>query len=54
MAMDRNDKEKEMVAFLLSTLYANAIDPLEVYRGFNKLVASADDLSVDIPDIVDV
>ncbi|CAF1978374.1 unnamed protein product [Brassica oleracea] len=48
MAMDRNDKEKEMVAFLLSTLYANAIDPLEVYRGFNKLVASADDLSVEV------
>ena len=54
MAMDRNDKEKEMAAFLLSTLYANVIDPPEVYRGFNKLVASADDLSVDIPDAVDV
>ena len=54
MAMDRNDKEKEMAAFLLSTLYADVIDPPEVYRGFNKLVASADDLSVDIPDAVDV
>uniref|UniRef100_A0A0D3D7A2 MI domain-containing protein n=1 Tax=Brassica oleracea var. oleracea TaxID=109376 RepID=A0A0D3D7A2_BRAOL len=53
MAMDRNDKEKEMVAFLLSTLYADVIDPPEVYRGFNKLVASADNLSVDIPDAVD-
>ncbi|CAN7078047.1 unnamed protein product [Brassica oleracea var. botrytis] len=45
MAMDRNDKEKEMVAFLLSTLYADVIDPPEDYRGFNKLVASADNLS---------
>ncbi|KAF3596512.1 hypothetical protein DY000_02023629 [Brassica cretica] len=54
MAMDRNDKEKEMAAFLLSTLYADVIDPPEVYRGFNKLVASADNLSVDIPDAVDV
>ncbi|CAH2033648.1 unnamed protein product [Thlaspi arvense] len=54
MAMDRHDKEKEMAAFLLSTLYADVIDPPEVYRGFNKLVASADDLSVDIPDAVDV
>ncbi|KAH0878271.1 hypothetical protein HID58_065665, partial [Brassica napus] len=54
MAMDRHDKEKEMAAFLLSTLYADVIDPPEVYRGFNKLVTSADDLSVDIPDAVDV
>ncbi|CAH8392423.1 unnamed protein product [Eruca vesicaria subsp. sativa] len=54
MAMDRHDKEKEMAAFLLSTLYADVIDPQEVYRGFNKLVTSADDLSVDIPDAVDV
>uniref|UniRef100_A0A1J3GUX4 Programmed cell death protein 4 n=1 Tax=Noccaea caerulescens TaxID=107243 RepID=A0A1J3GUX4_NOCCA len=54
MAMDRHDKEKEMAAFLLSTLYADVIDPPEVYRGFNKLVASADDLSVDIPDAVDI
>ncbi|KAJ4916429.1 MA3 domain-containing protein [Raphanus sativus] len=54
MAMDRHDKEKEMAAFLLSTLYADVIDPQELYRGFNKLVTSADDLSVDIPDAVDV
>ncbi|CAN8304397.1 unnamed protein product [Cochlearia groenlandica] len=54
MAMDRHDKEKEMAAFLLSALYADVIDPQEVCRGFNKLVASADDLSVDIPDAVDI
>ncbi|XP_010534116.1 PREDICTED: uncharacterized protein LOC104809746 [Tarenaya hassleriana] len=54
MAMDRHDKEKEMAAVLLSTLYSDVIDPPEVYRGFSKLVESADDLSVDIPDIVDV
>ncbi|OVA17028.1 Initiation factor eIF-4 gamma [Macleaya cordata] len=54
MAMDRHDKEKEMAAVLLSTLYANVIDPPQVYKGFRKLVQSADDLIVDIPDTVDV
>lgn len=54
MAMDRHDKEKEMAAVLLSTLYANVIHPPQVYKGFSKLVESADDLIVDIPDAVDV
>ncbi|CAK7346711.1 unnamed protein product [Dovyalis caffra] len=54
MAMDRDDKEKEMAAILLSALYAEVIDPPQVYRGFCKLVESADDLIVDIPDTVDV
>ncbi|KAF7812775.1 programmed cell death protein 4 [Senna tora] len=54
MSMDRHDKEKEMAAVLLSTLYADTIDPSQVYKGFSKLVESADDLIVDIPDTVDV
>ncbi|GFZ09986.1 MA3 domain-containing protein [Actinidia rufa] len=54
MAMDRHDKEKEMAAVLLSSLYADIIDPPQVYKGFSKLVESADDLIVDIPDTVDV
>ncbi|GAV90064.1 MA3 domain-containing protein [Cephalotus follicularis] len=54
MAMDRHDKEKEMAAVLLSALYAGIIDPPQVHRGFSKLVESADDLIVDIPDTVDV
>ncbi|XP_038712763.1 MA3 DOMAIN-CONTAINING TRANSLATION REGULATORY FACTOR 2 [Tripterygium wilfordii] len=53
-AMDRNDKEKEMAGVLLSALYANIIDSQQVYRGFTKLVESADDLIVDIPDAVDI
>ncbi|KAK6940087.1 Initiation factor eIF-4 gamma, MA3 [Dillenia turbinata] len=53
-AMDRDDKEKEMAAVLLSALYADVIDPPHVYKGFNKLVECADDLIVDIPDTVDV
>lgn len=54
MAMDRHDKEKEMAAVLLSALYSDVIDPPQVYRGFSKLVESADDLIVDIPDTVDI
>ncbi|GLT77267.1 hypothetical protein SLA2020_488690 [Shorea laevis] len=54
MSMDGHDKEKEMAAVLLSALYADVIDPPQVYKGFSKLVESADDLIVDIPDTVDV
>ncbi|KAK6277082.1 hypothetical protein POUND7_017405 [Theobroma cacao] len=54
MAMDRHDQEKEMAAVLLSALYADVIDAPQVYKGFSKLVESADDLIVDIPDTVDV
>ncbi|XP_047316574.1 MA3 DOMAIN-CONTAINING TRANSLATION REGULATORY FACTOR 2 [Impatiens glandulifera] len=54
MAMDRHDKEKEMAAVLLSSLYADVIDPPQVYKGFCKLVETADDLIVDIPDTVDI
>ncbi|XP_019174252.1 PREDICTED: programmed cell death protein 4 [Ipomoea nil] len=54
MAMDRHDKEKEMAALLLSSLYVDFIAPDQVYEGFTKLLESADDLVVDIPDTVDV
>ncbi|KAG6408496.1 hypothetical protein SASPL_131509 [Salvia splendens] len=54
IAMDRRDKEKEMASILLSSLYGDVIDPKQVYKGFQKLVQSADDLVVDIPDVVDV
>ncbi|CAN6555518.1 unnamed protein product [Malus baccata var. baccata] len=49
-----HDKEKEMAAVLLSGLYADYIDPPQVYKGFFKLVESVDDFIVDIPDAVDV
>ncbi|KAA8537976.1 hypothetical protein F0562_027444 [Nyssa sinensis] len=54
MAMDRHDREREMAAILLSSLYADVIDPRQVYKGFGKLVESANDLIVDIPDTIDV
>ncbi|XP_006649650.1 MA3 DOMAIN-CONTAINING TRANSLATION REGULATORY FACTOR 2 [Oryza brachyantha] len=54
VAMDRHDREKEMAAVLLSSLYGDVIDRQQVYRGFGKLVESCDDLSVDTPDAVDI
>ncbi|GMH21516.1 hypothetical protein Nepgr_023358 [Nepenthes gracilis] len=54
MAMDRHNKEKEMASVLLSALYADVIDPEQISRGFILLIESVDDLSVDIPDAVNV
>ncbi|KAL8162595.1 hypothetical protein V2J09_014084 [Rumex salicifolius] len=54
VAMDRRDREKEMAAVLLSSIYAQVLDPKQVYQGFCNLVESADDLAVDIPDVVNV
>ncbi|XP_021848405.2 MA3 DOMAIN-CONTAINING TRANSLATION REGULATORY FACTOR 2-like isoform X2 [Spinacia oleracea] len=53
MAMDKHAKEKEMAAVLLSSLYADAISPSQIYKGFSKLVECVDDLIVDIPNVVD-
>ncbi|CAI9753995.1 unnamed protein product [Fraxinus pennsylvanica] len=54
IAMDRHDKEKEMASVLLSTLYANVIYSTQIRQGFFMLLESADDLSVDILDTVDI
>lgn len=54
MALDRHDREKEMAAVLLSALYADVIEPDQLDKGFAKLVESADDLAIDIPDAVDI
>ncbi|KAG8378680.1 hypothetical protein BUALT_Bualt07G0010500 [Buddleja alternifolia] len=54
IAMDRNNKEKEMASVLLSALYADVISAAQISRGFFMLLESADDLTVDILDAVDV
>ncbi|KAK2987708.1 hypothetical protein RJ640_030295 [Escallonia rubra] len=54
MAMDRHDKEKEMASVLLSALYADVISSPQISQGFFMLLESADDLSVDILDAVDI
>ena len=54
LAMDRNNKEKEMASVLLSALYADVINSAQISHGFFMLLESADDLTVDILDAVDV
>ncbi|KAG6383026.1 hypothetical protein SASPL_157241 [Salvia splendens] len=50
LAMDRNNKEKEMASVLLSALYADVINSAQISQGFFMLLESADDLTVDILD----
>lgn len=54
MAMDRHDKEKEMVSVLLSCLYGDGLSSTQIKLGFVMLLQAVDDLAVDIPDAVDV
>ncbi|XP_066354906.1 MA3 DOMAIN-CONTAINING TRANSLATION REGULATORY FACTOR 2-like isoform X1 [Miscanthus floridulus] len=54
VAMDRHDREKEMAAVLLSSLYGDVVDRPQLCKGFCKLTESCDDLSVDTPDAVDI
>jgi hypothetical protein len=54
MAMDRHDKEKEMASILLSALYADLLGSFKMSEGFMMLLESTEDLSVDIPDAIDV
>lgn len=49
-----HDREKEMAAVLLSSLYADVIEPEQVSKGFRKLLDSADDLAFDIPKEIDI
>eukprot|EP00270_Netrium_digitus_P006733 TRINITY_DN1940_c0_g2_i1.p1 TRINITY_DN1940_c0_g2~~TRINITY_DN1940_c0_g2_i1.p1 ORF type:complete len:790 (-),score=274.19 TRINITY_DN1940_c0_g2_i1:16-2385(-) len=53
-ALDRHDREKEMAAVLLSSLYCDVIQPEQVEKGFHRIVSAADDLSLDCPDADDV
>ncbi|XP_078172337.1 MA3 DOMAIN-CONTAINING TRANSLATION REGULATORY FACTOR 1-like isoform X2 [Carex rostrata] len=54
MSMDRHDKEKEMASVLLSFLYNDTLPPSHIKLGFMNLLESAEDLSVDIPNAVDL
>lgn len=54
MAMDRHDKEKEMASILLFALYYDIISQAHISHRLFKLLESADDLTIDIPDTVDV
>ncbi|KMZ65440.1 Programmed cell death protein [Zostera marina] len=54
MAMDRQDREKEMAASLISSLYDVLFDSATIHKAFTELVVSADDLILDVPDIIDI
>lgn len=50
MAMDRTDREKEMVSRALSELYDVLLTMSHVAKGFERLLEQADDLKLDVPD----
>ncbi|CAI5726484.1 unnamed protein product [Peronospora destructor] len=49
MAMDKNDKERELASRLLSTLYMDGLTSGQVLMGFRRLLLLAGDLQIDIP-----
>ncbi|DBA01575.1 TPA: hypothetical protein N0F65_011546 [Lagenidium giganteum] len=50
MAMDKNDKEREMVSRLASELYLNGLTPSQIAMGFRRVLLLAEDLAIDIPN----
>ncbi|KAF8061907.1 MRF1 [Scenedesmus sp. PABB004] len=52
LAMDRRDREREMASSLLSELHPAVITDDQMVSGFSRLLASCDDLILDIPDAV--
>ena len=53
-ALDRHDREKEMAASLLSSLYGDLISRDQMAKGFTRLVEAAGDLILDCPQAVEV
>ncbi|KAG6970152.1 hypothetical protein JG688_00005010 [Phytophthora aleatoria] len=49
MAMDKNDKERELASRLLSTLYLDGLTAGQVLMGFRRVLLLAGDLQIDIP-----
>ncbi|KAL7685841.1 putative programmed cell death protein [Plasmopara halstedii] len=49
MAMDRNDKERELTSRLLSALYLDGLTAGQVLMGFRRVLLLAGDLQIDIP-----
>lgn len=50
MALDRRDREREMVSVLLSSLYPQVLTGDQLGQGFTRLLASVEDLVLDNPD----
>ncbi|KAK9828666.1 hypothetical protein WJX72_001404 [[Myrmecia] bisecta] len=54
MAMDRHDREREMVSVLLSSLYSDIISAEQLQKGFINIIDSVEDLKLDVPSAVDI
>ncbi|EFJ42803.1 hypothetical protein VOLCADRAFT_107054 [Volvox carteri f. nagariensis] len=52
LALDRKDRERELVSKLLVALVPEVISPEALAGGFTRLLAAADDLVLDVPDAV--
>ncbi|CAI7822083.1 unnamed protein product [Closterium sp. NIES-54] len=50
MALDRNNREREMASQLLSALFQDVLPTDQVEMGFLRLLEAVDDLALDIPD----
>eukprot|EP00475_Leptophrys_vorax_P037685 TRINITY_DN6528_c0_g1_i1.p1 TRINITY_DN6528_c0_g1~~TRINITY_DN6528_c0_g1_i1.p1 ORF type:complete len:477 (+),score=136.82 TRINITY_DN6528_c0_g1_i1:46-1476(+) len=52
ISCDMTERERELASQLISALSGNEIKAVEIRKGFQMLVLSADDLKADIPHIV--
>jgi hypothetical protein len=50
LAMDRKDRERELVSALLPGLTPAVVPPEQAALGFTRLLAGLDDLALDIPE----
>eukprot|EP00891_Asterochloris_glomerata_P000321 jgi/Astpho2/321/Aster-02203 len=50
LAMDRKDRERELTSALLAALSPQTISEDQMSLGFTRLLASVEDLALDIPD----
>ncbi|GMH35363.1 hypothetical protein BSKO_03231 [Bryopsis sp. KO-2023] len=50
LALDRRDREREMISVLLSTLYPQVLTGDQLGQGFARILASVEDLVLDNPD----
>jgi programmed cell death protein 4 len=51
LAMDRNDREREMASVLICELFqSSVISQEQIEFGFKKIISSAEDMTLDIPE----
>lgn len=50
LSLDKGPRERELISRLLTCLHPNPLEDSDVVKGFEILMDSLDDLSIDIPD----